>query len=332
MVLREDNPTAAIADADVISFADASDSDNDKNTTALLLSGYSDAITATIGIKTLTNCLGLPLTTGVTGTLPVANGGTGVTSSTGTVAVVLSNSPTLVTPALGTPASGVMTNMTGLPITGITSSTSAELATLLSDETGSGLAVFNTSPTLVTPALGTPASGVATNLTGTASGLTSGNVTTNANLTGEVTSVGNAATLANTVVDVDNIVAASNLLISDLEIILDGGGSAITTGIKGSIVVDFDCTINNVTMIAPKESGSLVVDIWKDTFANAPPTVADTITAAALPTITTAQKSQDATLTGWTTTITAGDILVFNVNSATTITNATVSLKVTKVI
>src|SRR5882672_12645573 len=54
---------------------------------------------------------------------------------------------------------------------------------------------FN-SPALVTPALGTPASGVATNLTGTASGLTAGNVITNANLTGDVTSVGNATTLA----------------------------------------------------------------------------------------------------------------------------------------
>jgi hypothetical protein len=55
--------------------------------------------------------------------------------------------------------------------------------------------VLSNSPTLVTPALGTPASGVATNLTGTASGLTAGNVTTNANLTGAVTSVGNATSL-----------------------------------------------------------------------------------------------------------------------------------------
>lgn len=47
--------------------------------------------------------------------LPVASGGTGVTTSTGTGNVVLSTSPTLVTPALGTPASGVLTNCTGGP-------------------------------------------------------------------------------------------------------------------------------------------------------------------------------------------------------------------------
>jgi hypothetical protein len=53
----------------------------------------------------------------VTGTLAVANGGTGVTASTGTGSVVLSTSPTLVTPLLGTPTSGVATNLTGLPLT-----------------------------------------------------------------------------------------------------------------------------------------------------------------------------------------------------------------------
>jgi hypothetical protein len=54
----------------------------------------------------------LSLTTGVTGTLPIANGGTGGTTSTGSGALVLATSPTLVTPALGTPASGTLTNCT----------------------------------------------------------------------------------------------------------------------------------------------------------------------------------------------------------------------------
>ena len=53
-----------------------------------------------------------------------------------------------------------------------------------------------TSPTFTAPALGTPASGVATNLTGTAAGLTAGQVTTNANLTGPITSAGNAVSVA----------------------------------------------------------------------------------------------------------------------------------------
>ena len=57
------------------------------------------------------------LTTDVSGILPVANGGTGVATSTGTTNVVLSNSPTLVTPTLGTPQSVTLTNATGLPLT-----------------------------------------------------------------------------------------------------------------------------------------------------------------------------------------------------------------------
>jgi hypothetical protein len=52
------------------------------------------------------------LTTNVTNTLPVGNGGTGVTSSTGTGSTVLSTSPTLVTPLLGTPTSGNLSNTT----------------------------------------------------------------------------------------------------------------------------------------------------------------------------------------------------------------------------
>ena len=79
----------------------------------------------------MTNVTGLPLTTGVTGTLPVANGGTGVTTSTGSGNNVLSTSPTLTTPTITSPT------ISGTPVI------NASLIT-------SGTAVATTSGTSVT--------------------------------------------------------------------------------------------------------------------------------------------------------------------------------------
>lgn len=114
-----------------------------------------------------------------------------------------------------------------------------------------------------------------------------------------------------------------------INFMIDGGGDVITTGIKGDIEVPIACTINQVTLVAD-QTGSIVIDIWKDTYANFPPTVADTITASAKPTISSAVKSQDSTLTGWTTSIAAGSVLRFNVDSVSTLTRVTLSLKVTR--
>jgi len=126
----------------------------------------------------------------------------------------------------------------------------------------------------------------------------------------------------------DHSLVASNS-VSVLNFVIDGGGSAITTGIKGDIEIPFDCTINQVTLLAD-QSTTTVIDIWKDTYANYPATDADSITAAAVPTITAAIKSQDSTLTAWTTSVTDGDILRFNVDSTDNAERVTISLKVTK--
>jgi hypothetical protein len=127
--------------------------------TAFLLCDGTNVVTALNYAPTLT--LG--------SALPVSSGGTGVTTATGTGSVVLSNSPTLVTPALGTPASATLTNATGLPVaTGISglgtgvatflaTPSSSNLAAAVTDETGSGALVFGTSPTLGSPTINTPA-------------------------------------------------------------------------------------------------------------------------------------------------------------------------------
>jgi hypothetical protein len=113
--------------------------------TALLYNNGTDVVTAVDYIASLT--LGTAL--------PVASGGTGVTSSTGTGSVVLSNSPTLVTPALGTPTSGTLTNATGLPISTGVSGLGSNVATALAVNVGSSGAVVTNGGALGTPASGT---------------------------------------------------------------------------------------------------------------------------------------------------------------------------------
>lgn len=82
------------------------------------------------------------------------------------------------------------------PAAGIPNSTGSAWSTSYTTSGSGTVVALATSPVLVGPALGTPVSGVATNLTGTAAGLTAGHVTTNANLTGPITSTGNATALA----------------------------------------------------------------------------------------------------------------------------------------
>ena len=110
---------------------------------------------------------------------------------------------------------------------------------------------------------------------------------------------------------------------------IDGSGGTITLGQKGYVQVPYACTINSWRIIA-NAAGSIVIDVWK-TAAPTIPTVANTITGSAKPTLSSQQTAASSTLTGWTTSVAADDIIGFNVNSATTVSWVILQLIVTKI-
>lgn len=124
---------------------------------------------------------------------------------------------------------------------------------------------------------------------------------------------------------------STNIKTAAIGITIDGNGSAITTGIKGYRRVPFDCTIVSWDILADA-SGAVKIDVWKDTYANYPPTNADSICNGHEPEIAASgTKAEDTSLGDWASVaVAAGDVLVFNVDSCVTITNLTLTLKVTK--
>lgn len=118
--------------------------------------------------------------------------------------------------------------------------------------------------------------------------------------------------------------------IAALDFKFDGGGSPVAAGSKVWLEVPFDCVIVQATSTSD-QSCSAVFDVWKDAYANFPPTAADTITGGAKPTIVTALKAQDQALSGWTVNVSDGDLLLANVDSNDNANLLNLSLKVVKV-
>lgn len=136
---------------------------------------------------------------------------------------------------------GVGDALVANPLSQFAATTSAQLAGVISDETGTGVAVFSTSPTLITPALGTPASGVVTNLTGTGTGLTSG--ITNA-LKSATTTVDVAAATAPTT---GQILTATGTTAATWQDAAAGGSMVLlsTVTASASATVDIETTFDS---------------------------------------------------------------------------------------
>lgn len=209
----------------------------------------------------MTNVTGLPLTTGVTGTLPVANGGTGVTTSTGTGSVVLSTSPTLVTPVLGTPTSGTLTNCTNLPLTtGVTgvlpvanggtgvsnTPTNGQILignsgingyTLTTLTAGTGCTITNTAGGITINATGTGGSVTSVSGAGSVNGITlTGTVNTTGSLTlgGALTGVSLATQVTGTLPVANGGTGATTFTVGSL---LKGNGTSAISAATGADIV-----------------------------------------------------------------------------------------------
>lgn len=112
----------------------------------------------------------------------------------------------------------------------------------------------------------------------------------------------------------------TNLKSGSFEVIFDGQGGVIAAGSVATGEADCNGTITGWEVLEVSDvpvAGNIVIDVWKDSYANYPPTVADTIAGTEKPTLTTQTKNQDLTLSTWTVGFSQGDIFKFKVDSCT---------------
>lgn len=122
----------------------------------------------------------------------------------------------------------------------------------------------------------------------------------------------------------------SILFVNVAEAVVDGGGATPATGVFMDGYIPVSCTIKTWVLQADA-AGDCVIDVWVAPFANnSPPTVSNSITASAKPTLSASQSMLSSTLTGWTTAIPAGSALRYNLVSVSGgITRVTLTLVAT---
>lgn len=131
---------------------------------------------------------------------------------------------------------------------------------------------------------------------------------------------------ASLAIDTNFHVLSTALGNNNVRLTYDGGGAPISTGNKVYSVVSKAGTITGYTLLAD-QSGSIVIAIKKCAYAGFP-TTASITGAGTPPTLSSAQKAQDTSLTSWSTSLAANDILEFSVTSASTVTRVQLFLTI----
>jgi len=285
-----------------------------------LASGKSFYIngTAVLSATALGNGISVTATTNanLTGVITSVGNATSIASQTGTgTKFVMDTSPTLITPVLGTPTSGTLTNCTfptlnqnttgsaatvttNANLTGVI--TSVGNATSIASQTGTGTKfVMDTSPTLITPVLGTPTSGTLTNCTfPTLNQNTTGSaatVTTNANLTGVITSTGNATVIASQTG-------------TGSKFVVDTSPTLVTPDIGAATAT----SLNKITVTAPATGATLTIADGATLTASATASVSGTNTGDNATNTTYSSLVSNATHTGDATGDTALAVVAIN--------------------
>lgn len=108
-----------------------------------------------------------------------------------------------------------------------------------------------------------------------------------------------------------------------------GGGVPPSTGVEQDVVLPFTGTLTE-WQIAADQVGSATIDVWMAAWASYPPTSANDITGGNPPALASAASAESTSLTGWTTAITAGDVMRFQLAAVATVTRVLLVLTYTR--